>query len=143
MVRTLSEHVRERYGASIDPQSALMAWAIRHAAWLITRFQVHPTGKTAFQSVRLRGYNGEIVQFAESVWGRDPSEAAGEFKADSRWTKGIWLGKVETSDEHIVGRGASIVMVRVVRRCPEEERWDAPLLRDLVAPPWTEATEQM
>ena len=82
--------------------------------------------------MRLRSYNGEIVQFAESVWGRDPSEAAGEFKADSRWTKGIWLGKVKTSDEHIVGRGTTIAKVRVVRRCPEEERWDVPLLRDLV-----------
>ena len=47
MVRTLSEHVRERYGAPIDPRSALMAWAIRHAAWLLARYQVHPNGKTS------------------------------------------------------------------------------------------------
>ena len=33
--------------------------------------------------------------------------------------------------------------VRVVRRGPEEERWDTTLLRGFTAPPWTEATEQM
>ena len=37
MVRTLSEHVRERYGEPIAPRGVVMAWAIRHAAWLLTR----------------------------------------------------------------------------------------------------------
>ena len=103
-----------------------MAWAIRHAAWLHTRFQVHATGKTSFFPVHLTGYTGAIVQFAECVWARDPTDVAAEYKLDSRWRKGIWLGKVETSDEHIVGLEKTIMKVRVVKRCPEGERWDRP-----------------
>ena len=34
------EHVRERYGTPIEPRGALMAWAIRHAAWLHTRLRL-------------------------------------------------------------------------------------------------------
>ena len=91
-----------------------MAWAIRHAAWLHTRFQVHATGKTSFFLVHLTGYTGAIVQFAECVWARDPTDVAGEYKLDSRWHKGIWLGKVETSDEHIAGFRDRVEKVRVV-----------------------------
>ena len=54
---------------------------------------------------------------------RDPSAAADEYKADTRWEPSIWCGKVEESDEHIVCRGGTVVeKVRVVRRRPEGEQ---------------------
>jgi hypothetical protein len=67
---------------------------------------------------------------------------AGEFKADTRWKKAIWLGKVESSDEHICGVADRVDKYRVVRRCPESERWDSTLFEAMRATPWGE-NEQM
>ena len=40
----------------------IMAWAVRHAAWLLTRFQARSSGKTA-----RREYWGDIGLFGETV----------------------------------------------------------------------------
>ena len=60
-------------------------------------------------------------------------------KGDSRWSQGLWLGKVEASDEHIVGQGARVYKTRTVRRQPEDKRWSLEAVDALRALPWGEA----
>ena len=71
MVRTLIGHLEDRY-RKIEPTEPMMAWLIRHAGWLITRFRVHPSGKTSYFMVKLRNYSGEVLQIGEVCWARDP-----------------------------------------------------------------------
>ena len=77
-----------------------------------------------------------MPQLGETCWASGPTPVAGQHKADVRWFKAIWAGKVETSDEHIVLVGERTGKVRAVRRCPGEERWDSALFEKAVATPW-------
>ena len=40
---------------------------VRHCAWLITHFQVKSDGKTPYERLRGRPYQGQVAEFAEVV----------------------------------------------------------------------------
>ena len=57
----------------------------------------------------MRPFGGEIVEFAETVLFKIPASHTGQvttnvrqFKADSSWGRGVWVGRTEESNEHIV-----------------------------------------
>lgn len=69
------------------------------------RFAVTATGATAFRTC----YD-HIVPFGETLAYREPECASRALtagrrrhKGDAPWGRGIWLGRSETSTEHIVG----------------------------------------
>ena len=79
----------------------IMAWLVRHVGWLIFRYVVRQaTGMTSYQMLRGKQYRGEIAMIGEDVWARVPGER--RLKADAQWRRGIWLGKTDKSDEHLV-----------------------------------------
>merc|ERR1711960_36103 len=73
---------------------------------------------------------------------RDPRPEFDYNKADPRWRLVVWMGKVETSDEHIGASGSEAEKCRTVRRRPEAERWVRALFDAMTACPWG-ATEKM
>ena len=84
---------------------------MRHASWLHTRFQpLQKGGETAFK----RRYDGQLFQFSEPVLARLPY-ALDEPKLSQRWELGLWLGKVEVSDAHLIGTSKGILATRTVR----------------------------
>ena len=112
---SLAQHLRE-----LRPDEPFMAWVIRHAGFVVTKFRVLETGKTAHSTLTGRPYRGEMLELGEVCLRRDPTDVASVHKADSRWELAIWAGKVEESDEHVVLHGAGLDKVRVVRRRPED-----------------------
>ncbi len=84
------------------------------------RFTVHASGKTSYQILKGKPYTGEVASFSESVWLRDVDPQS---KLDPRWYKGIWLGKAEGSDEHIVATREKVWRTRAIRRRPDSERF--------------------
>ena len=50
-------------------------------------------GKTPFERLRGRPYQGQVAEFAEVVHFRDPGKAVDMPKLDDRWNLGLWLGK--------------------------------------------------
>ena len=61
---------------------------------------------TGFERVHGRSYEGAVVPFGEVILARqldDLSAGTHRFsKWESRWQFGLWLGKSETSDEHLI-----------------------------------------
>ena len=98
----------------------LTYWAIRHAAWLRHRYAVHASGRTSYQLIKGRNYSGELVEFGECVWAKDPSPATGKAKLETKWLKRPFLGKTESSDEAILAgfEGGPAWTARGLRRCP-------------------------
>ena len=84
---------------------------VQHCAWLIKNHQVKSDGKTPYERLRGRPYQGQVVEFDEVGHFRDPGKAADMPKLDDRWNLGLWLRKSLASDEHYVGTSAG------VRRC--------------------------
>jgi len=50
----------------------LVAWLVRHVGWLICMYRVRVDGRTSYERLKGRPYNGNIAMFAECVWYRTP-----------------------------------------------------------------------
>lgn len=133
-VRTLMGVIEQRYGEKVSATGRLLPWAVRHSGFLITKFQKHSDGRTSHERLKKSAYRGELVQFGESVWYRKPGEP--ETKLDKRWDSGLFLGKVETSDEVLVGTPDGVVAARAIRRKPKAERWCKEEYLAFTAKPW-------
>ena len=137
--RTLMEALADEIGRPIQTSEPIFAWLCRHAVWLFTRYRVRPGGRTSYQLLHREDYRGEVLILGELFWCLDPRPESAEFKGDSRWSTGLWLGKFEASDEHIVGLGAAVSKTRTVRRLPEDKRWSGETVDQLRALPWGDA----
>ena len=93
-------------------------------------------GKTPYERLRGRPYQGQVAEFAEVVHFRDPGKAADMPKLDDRWNLGLWLGKSLASDEHYVGTSAGVRRCRSIWRRPEKQRWDRKMLTGMKGEPW-------
>ena len=74
----------------------------------------------------------------EQLWYRIAARvSAGRGKWEARFARGIWVGKSEIDDTHlVVDLERGIQKVRTVRRMPEEFRWNAEMLQDIRFTPW-------
>ena len=82
---------------ALNVDHSLIGWLVRHAAWLINRYQVRASGRTPYQHMRQREYQGKVLPFGEVVLYRDPSSEHEKFKR--RWFPGVFVGKVDNTDE--------------------------------------------
>ena len=104
---------------------------VRHCRWLLTSFQMKTTGRTAYCSRMGKEYRREIFEFAEQVLFRI-SESSGPgatvWKLMPRWDLGVWVGKVNDSDEHVLLTPFGSRRSRSIRRLPETSKWNADFL---------------
>jgi hypothetical protein len=140
--RVLKSELELHLKKPLEPSEGFAAWLVRHASWLIFRYH-HPRelGHSGFASVNGRSYRGTLVMFGEMVMARVPQDAVDARKTpkwQSRWVRGLWLGKTELSDEHLIFDGMKITRHRSIRRYSEHDglRWDATLLQKLTLTPW-------
>ena len=82
-------------------------------------------------------YRGALCELGETVLAKIPDEAVtgrqlGKF-AD-RWKRGVWLGKTDSSDEHLVSVDGQVERYRTERRLVDG-RWSAQELKALRATP--------
>ena len=144
-VRALRFQLEEQLGSILDPRLPIFAWLVRHASWLLYRFHVaRDTNASAYLRVRGGPYNGRIVGFAESVLALTPERKDGGgprhiSKLSSRWSVGVWLGKTDESNEHLVCLGGQIGRFRTVRRYAVEDRkrWSLDAVEHVNVLPWS------
>ena len=111
---------RTKYRRTAD--SAVMIWIVRHAAWLILRFQGSDVLSPFYRAMGGR-HRGKLVEFGETVLARLPEVGKGSGnpapKLADRWKSGVWLGKSDFTDEHLVRTNDGVVYARSVRRLAE------------------------
>ena len=68
-------------------------------------------------------YRGKLVEFGETVLAHLPEVGKGSGnpapKLADRWKSGVWLGKSDLTDEHLVRTDDGVVYARTVRRLAE------------------------
>ena len=97
---------------------------LRHAVWLLNRFQLHARdNKTSFQRRWSTAYHNSVLPFGELVLAQDQKLA-------------IWLGRCEASDEHILAKAnsCSLVKGRTVTRLSLESSMDPILFKSISLP---------
>ena len=124
-----------QYRPSAD--NALMRGIVRHAAWLIPRFR---GSEAQFPFYRATGgpYHGKLVEFEETVLAHLPEVGKGSGnpapKLVDRWKSGVWLGKSDLTDEHLVRTDDGVVYARSARRLGENSWSEENLMRVVEAP---------
>ena len=132
-IRTLWADLTARY-PELDPSHNAMPWLVRHASWLIARYHVRQRDKlTPYKMALGSDYNRPVCIFGEQVLAKVP---LAESKLSRKWLKGIWLGKLERDDSHVIGTTAGAIAVRSVRRLPKPEQIGPELMAELRGLPW-------
>ena len=114
----------------IGCQHPICMWALLHASWLHNRFAVRQ-GQTAYERCCDRMYTGRLCMFGETVFGYLKTS----LKGAPRWTKGVWLGKTQSNDCHILSTpGSKLFVTRSVRR--RVKPFDADMISQVECVPW-------
>ena len=135
--------VEQRYGCRLSSTMTIWPWLIRHAAWSHNRYHVKINHRTPYEELFQCRYQHEVVPFAETVLFMEPMPAhrrkrGGQRhqKMDAIMERGIWLGRAEESDEHLVSTTAGVYRCRAIRRLLPDQRSDKELLVGLKGVPW-------
>ena len=130
MLAAMQEHTQYRPSAD----NALMRWIVRHAAWLIPRFRGSEIQSPVYRAMG-GPYRGKLVEFGETVLAHLPEVGKGSGnpapKLADRWKSGVWLGKSDLTDEHLVRTDDGVVYARSVRRLAENS-WSEENLKAVV-----------
>ena len=120
-------------GEAFGADKSIWAWLPRHEGWQISRYKQKGNGMTAYKQAYGEHYTHEVVPFAEFFSSGFPSHRALQRgkrwqKGDAVFIKGVWVGRSETSDEHIVLTPGGRVFSRTIRRQEPSRRHDAGFL---------------
>ena len=116
-VRTIVHAFETRYPSyKVKPYGLVYPWAVRHEAWLLTKFLVKADGKTPYERLRGREHKGEVTEFGEVSHFKLADDKKG--KLDSQSAVGVWLGKSLNSDKHYLGTENGIRRCRSLWRRP-------------------------
>ena len=83
-------------------------------------------------------YRGKLVEFGETVLAHLPEVGKGSGfpapKLADRWKSGVWLGKSDLTDDHLVRTDDGVVYARSVRRLAENS-WSEENLKSAIETP--------
>ena len=103
----------ERLGLQLSTGSAIWTWALRHAAWRISRFSVL-RGATPYELALGRQYKGDLCEYGEPVYGyvHPGTNKSSCTMGDERF---FW-GKLILKTALCFSMGQSIVLSKSIRR---------------------------
>jgi hypothetical protein len=135
LVRTLRSVLEERLGTQIHLTDPVVPWLVRHAAHTITSSRVREDGRTSYQLMKGRRSNAKLVPFCETVLFKIPKtqHKIGDF--ENRWERGVWVGFIMRSGEHLVATKAGVFRVSTVMRRTPDKRWSAELVKQIGGSP--------
>ena len=134
LLRTIIVATAKAYDVPIKLKSAILPWALRHAAFTYNRFQVLKSGRTPFEQLKLTKFNATMMEFGECVLAKKPTPPSSTL--DPLWSEGVWLGRSTTSGDHLVGTPTGVIQARAVKPLDPARRWDKQLLQAMVWSPW-------
>ena len=115
LMRTWRNGVAKRYGVSSPAHHPTVAWLVRHSAWLDDRFVMkRQNQQTPFQRQMIRDHPGVVISIFETVLWREPGPNVLKFK--EKWGVGIWAGRDNLADVHIILTRQGALTARSVRR---------------------------
>ena len=79
-----------------------MAWMIRWAGELISKYAIGDDGETAYERIRGERCAVPVMPFGETIM-HLPLRTAKQNKGETMRRTGIWLGTIERTEETLVG----------------------------------------
>eukprot|EP00435_Cladocopium_sp_Y103_P064564 s72_g26.t1 len=108
---TFMHYISQQIGVEFSTSNALWSWALRHASWVLNRFNTNQ-GMSAYELVTGKSYKGSTCVFGEPLFGYFKTNN----KGSAKWTRMLFMGKVDPQDSFILYNGTNLVLVKSVRR---------------------------
>ena len=142
IVRTHKLALEKKLQKRVPSTHPVMTWLVEHAADILNKFQVGVDGRTAYERSRGKKYKGEMYHFGRKVFHMHPGKHSGG-SMKSRWSTGIFLGKMHKSDEAMVYTDDhKLVKARSIKLLPESESWDADAIQSIKTARWKAQMEE-
>ena len=122
-----------KYKTEVGPGHVLVGWIVRHCVWVVNIFHVKGTGRMPYRYIWGKDYTGEVVPFGEVCLGRNHSECGA--KLNMRWMRGVFVGKLDRTDEFLLLTPTGAMKTRCVRRLEGDNAWDLQFLNLCVGSP--------
>jgi hypothetical protein len=134
-VRTMAETIFAQTGYRVTPSSYIFTWLVRHAAWSYTKLGIRADGMTPHQALYGIPYRGPLVAFGEQVHYKVPFKDK-VCKTEPRWQLGVWGGRSEITDEHLILGPKGAVRTRTVKRLDASRQWSKDAIAGVRGAPW-------
>ncbi|CAK0819502.1 unnamed protein product [Prorocentrum cordatum] len=135
LARTGRLALEKRYNMKFTEDVPIIPWMIRHQIFCHNRYQRRrSSGRTSFEELRLAPYTSPMLEFGETVIGKEHTEL--QDKLGTAWCKGLWLGRSSKSDAHLIGTATGVVQARTVKQLTTEESFDMEMLKAMRWTPW-------
>ena len=124
--------MRESFeGATISNGHPVLAWLVEYVAVLINKYHVaEGESESAYQKLHGNDPSERLAYFGEKVFFFVPTKRRSNL--DLRWSAGIFLGTVMSTNEALVGLpNGDVTRARGVARLRPDQRWDINLMNKL------------
>eukprot|EP00971_Amphidinium_carterae_P104207 2063755-Amphidinium_carterae.2 len=143
-LKTLKYHVQEKYAIEVDRSFEIWSWLCRHAAWLTSRYKLRADGLTSHFAAFGASYTGDVVPFSETVLAKLPLSSGSKQTIGNKripkhmtsWVKGIWVGKSDSNDDHIILTKDGVVRARTIRRLVSSSSYDKDVFKAAIGQPF-------
>lgn len=135
-VRTIELDVETNVKIAVHPSHSAWPWMIEFDAQTILMYRIKNSGRlTLIQRIRGRARTTPKARFVEQILCNIPKTVRLS-KTEPRWRRGVWLGTIELSDEHIIGASRGPIKCRSTAALPDIQRFSAEALNDMRGVPW-------
>jgi hypothetical protein len=115
-LKTMRSALQKKIGHKIPVAHPILTWLIEHCANIVTWLARGKDGRTAYQRVRGRPFNGKLLHFGECC--RSKARSREPLEGRDRWVPAVYLGRERLHGQHILFdiAGEAVVMSRTVMR---------------------------
>ena len=136
-VRVLRSGLESKIKAKLPGSHPVMCWLVEHSTDLLNKYQRGEDGRTAYQRLRGKVWDHQMVEFGEKVHYKINLKSRDkEYKLESRWGEGFFMGIKWRTGESWIATNEGICKTSVVRRVGGHRRWDAEGLLKVKGVPW-------
>ena len=112
---------------SIPKYSALMFWLVTWSADLISRYQVHATGRTSHDWITGHRCDRPIAGFAEKIHCKFTTDKNHRNKMITEWNTGFFICIDGRNTEYLVATQEGSFSCATIRNLPDDEAYDPAL----------------
>ena len=135
-VRVLRAGLQGRLDMVVRTSHPILTWLVQHAADCLSKYQIGEDGKTAYERLKGKKFSRAVVEFGEKVHYKKNSKGHKEYKLDSKWGEGYFLGFYWKTSEALIGTSEGVKRAGTIRRVGAHRRWDAEGLDQVRGVPW-------
>ena len=133
--RVLRHQLEENMQRKLPDTSPMMAWLVRWATELLTKYSCGDDGRSAHERLHGETCITPLVPFGESVLYL-PFKPMRRDKSDVATRPSIWLGIIARTQETLIGTENGTIKCRTMTRLPGNEQWSAKQMLQSRSAPW-------